>query len=348
MEDNRFFELAARYLSNEISFEEMSKLKDYLNDKKYQELFSKIEAEWHEVNDKSSSAKFSEERGLKLLRTKIRKYDPGFSPKPSFLRRVYLAGASNPLRIAASFVLFTLIAVSAFYVSTQLNHSPSPNEWQEKVTEPGQKLVLTLFDGTKITLNADSKLKYPSQFSKKSRDVYLQGEAYFEVAHNAGKPFIVHMGNLSATVLGTKFNISAFPEDKEITVSLVEGRLKVSDTGARLKQKPVILTPKEQISFDTINDKMTLSDFNVAQVIGWKDNMLIFENEPISSVFEKLDRAFGVKFECENKMMETKRIKAYFKNESLWTVVNVIKSAIGYNYKIVNGNGEIKKVVFYR
>ncbi len=347
MKENEFFELVTKYLANEISFEEMSVLKELLNDKYYQDQFNKIEVEWSKIDEKVNNREFNEDRGLRILRSKIRKYEPDMYKTNPLLDRIHDISFSHPMRVAASFILLMTIAISMLYFNGIIGNKSSSNQWQEKITEPGQKMLLTLLDGTKITLNADSKLKYPLDFSKKTRDVYLEGEAYFEVAHNPAKPFIVHTGDLTATVLGTKFNVNAFPKDNFITVSLVQGKLKVTNIKSGLKKDPVILSPREQIKYNVKEHKMALSTFNIASVTGWKDNTLVFDNEPLSNVFEKLNRAFGVEFNTEDKMLENKKIKAYLNNESLWTVIQIIKSAANCNYKIINENGQIKKVVFY-
>jgi ferric-dicitrate binding protein FerR (iron transport regulator) len=219
--------------------------------------------------------------------------------------------------------------------------------WNEKRTAMGEKIIVTLLDGTKITLDADSRLKYPVHFGEASREVSLEGEAYFEVTHDAHKPFVVHTANISTTDLGTKFNINAFPDEENIIISLEEGKVKVSTSETGAKKEDVVLAPTQQLIYNKEKETNNVEQFDLQKAIGWKDNILIFENEPLSKVLISLERSFGVKFELANQSFAHSIIKANFKNESLWTVIKVIEKATGLKYTAIKENNELKKIVFY-
>jgi Fe2+-dicitrate sensor, membrane component len=219
--------------------------------------------------------------------------------------------------------------------------------WNEKKTVMGEKIIVTLLDGTSITLNADSKLKYPVRFGEESREVALQGEAYFEITHDADKPFIVHTGDVSTIDLGTKFNVKAFPNDKNITVSLEDGKVKVSARDRRAEKKEIILAPTQQFVYNKEDETSTIESFDFQKTSGWKDNILVFDNEPLSNVLIPLERYFGVKFEIADQSLASRLVKANFRNESFWTVVKVIEKATGLTYKTTKENNELKKIVFY-
>jgi ferric-dicitrate binding protein FerR (iron transport regulator) len=212
----------------------------------------------------------------------------------------------------------------------------------------GEKIIVTLLDGTKITLNADSKLKYPMRFGEESREVYLEGEAYFEVTHNNQKPFVVHTADVLTTDLGTKFNICAFPNEESITVSLEEGKVEVSTGISGTKKNDVFLSPTQQLIYNKEEETNRIEQFDFQKAIGWKDNVLIFDDETLSKVLISLERSFGVKFEIADQSLANRTIKANFKNESFWTVVNVLEKATGLTYKTSRENNEFKKVVFYK
>jgi transmembrane sensor len=256
---------------------------------------------------------------------------------------------SNPWRfkIAASFAFLIILITSAFLIANFLKQRSISIAWNEKKTVMGEKIIVTLLDGTKITLNADSKLRYPARFGEESREVYLDGEAYFEVTHVTGKPFIVHSGNISTIDIGTKFNIKAFPNEKNIIVSLEDGKVLVSTKQKDKVKKEITLTPAQQIIYNRENEASTIEPFDIQRTIGWKDNILIFDNEQLSDVLISLERYFGVKFEIADQSFASRLVKANFRNESLWTVVKVIEKATGLTHTTIKDNNELKKIAFY-
>ena len=143
-------------------------------------------------------------------------------------------------RVAASIAFLIIAATVALYMGGVFNKSPKVSAWSEKATIAGQKSIITLYDGTTITLNAGSKLKYPKSFQGDTREVYLEGEAYFEVAHNPDKPFIVHSGKFTTIDLGTAFNIKAFSDENDFKVSLISGKVSVSKSDSKRDDGAII------------------------------------------------------------------------------------------------------------
>jgi ferric-dicitrate binding protein FerR (iron transport regulator) len=191
----------------------------------------------------------------------------------------------------------------------------------ELVVPYGSKSILTLPDGTKLWVNSGSKLSYQSDFAKSNRNIYLEGEAYFEVAKNKKLPFIVHTGNVHIRALGTAFNVKAYPEEKKIETTLVHGLLKIDKKGLK---EPIILNPKQKViimeedrmplaetkvsstkqehkpmpkSAAPIPAKILLSaSSNTGKEICWTQNKLIFEKEPLESLTVMLSRRYNVHF----------------------------------------------------
>ena len=162
-------------------------------------------------------------------------------------------------------------------------------------------------------------------------------------------------------MLGTKFNISAFPEDNNITVSLVEGKVKVtisadrqgieknSETNKETSRvaDEIMLKPDQQLVYDKNSGKSKLGGFGLLKVTGWKDNILIFDNEPLKEVFPKISRAYGVKFIVKDYSQKDRKITTNFKNENIWGVIESIKFATGMEYKTTNKKNELETIVFY-
>jgi ferric-dicitrate binding protein FerR (iron transport regulator) len=166
-----------------------------------------------------------------------------------------------------------------------------------------QKKQVTLADGSHVWVNAGSELKYPQTFNSKTREVYLSGEAYFDIQHDAAKPFIIHTGNVLTTVLGTAFNIK---EDKTLhTVEVTVTRGKVSVTNG---DKPLgILTPNQQISFNLLNSKAIQSVVDARKVIAWQETELHFDDVTFAEAATQLQQKFNVKVSFNNDKLKNCR-----------------------------------------
>ncbi|MGD1043944.1 MAG: FecR domain-containing protein [Bacteroidota bacterium] len=349
MIEDKFFRLVTKYVSKEASVEETDQLHSLLKQKKYADLFKSMSKKWEDAGERESLHSFNLERGFQLLTSKIHSYDSSFQWEKKIKPDHTLFYRFHSFRIAASIAALVFLVAGGLFVSHHLKQKSDVTAWNEKKTVMGEKVILTLLDGTKVTLNADSKLKYPVRFGEESREVSLQGEAYFEAAHDDTKPFIVHSGGVTTTDLGTKFNVKAFPDENNVTVSLEDGKVKVraGTTETQKNTREILLAPTQQFVFDKENEISTVETFDLQKAIGWKDNILIFDNEPLSKVLVPLERYFGVKFEIANPALANRIVKANFKNESFWTVVTVMEKATGLTYKTDKDNNEIKKIVFY-
>lgn len=158
----------------------------------------------------------------------------------------------------------------------------------------GKRSEITLADGTHIWLNSGSQLSYPSNFKANSREVYLSGEAFFDVAHNANKPFYVIMRDFKIKVLGTRFNVSSYSEDQTIQAVLLEGKISAGKNN-KLFAKTIDLQPGERVVYNKADDHMAKDKVDVQLYACWINGYLIFENEPIAEVFKKLGRYYNQK-----------------------------------------------------
>jgi len=258
----------------------------------------------------------------------------------------------NPvIRFAVYSITLLIIGIASYYVVDKVilpgnvsNHMVS----KELAAEKGSIKRLVLSDGSLITLNAESELEIDKNYGKKDRRVKLRGEAYFEIIHNPKLPFIVEAGGIMTKVLGTKFDVKAFPDEKELSVSLVSGRVKVTKTEAKGHEEVFILKPTEQVVFNDSTDSAHVGTFNELETTGWKNNTLIFNNTELGKVLRELNRAYGVKFELDDKNYNELKISANFNNETFWTVVKSLKSLTGLKYKTKAGSGKILQVNFYK
>lgn len=191
----------------------------------------------------------------------------------------------------------------------------------------GQRAQLTLQDGTSVWLNAQSTLTYPSRFSGKSRQVTVSGEAYFDVAENRKKPFIVSTQHIEMKVLGTQFNVYSYPEAGFIQTDLVEGSLLVYD---QQSQTSVTLKPNEQV---TVKDgKMEVGKIENSDYFLWKDGVYTFENERLLDIIDKLQLYFDVKIIVKDPEVFNVRYTGKFRQrDGIDEILRIIRKIQKFN-----------------
>lgn len=237
---------------------------------------------------------------------------------------------------AAASVLVLLVSGLIF----KLTHRPktlpttqTADVYTELSVPKGRKAVLTLQDGTEIHLNSGSTLKYPQAFTGRQRVVYLSGEAYFRVKHDPRHPFIIHTANTDTRVLGTVFNVKAYPEDARTTLTVEEGRVQFA-----LKSDPakhLILTVNQQgVAVD--NQHLQLQSVTAATYTGWKDEKLVFDNLSLVEMAPLLNRWYNLKVVTGNREIEKQRFTGTYTQEPVSTIAQDISLAFHCRYKIVN------------
>ena len=196
----------------------------------------------------------------------------------------------------------------------------------------GGEYSVVLGDGTSVCLNSESELRYPVQFDRGERRVFLRGEGYFEVAKDSTSRFIVKAGEMEVEALGTTFNVKAYQEDKELTTTLFEGKVRTS-----VGKDEVILKPDESLSFDKSSRRMIVSDELAAYARMWKDNELVFKGETMEEVAVMLDRLYNVKVRFASEKVKRYRFSGVIKNNSLENVIELISLTAPIVYKKVGG-----------
>lgn len=248
------------------------------------------------------------------------------------------------LKVAA--VIFPFIVASVLF----LFYPESPNEENEvtqqligKHIPKGQKLTVFLPDGSKVKLNAESTISYLKPFDSNQRIVQLDGEAFFEVTPDKSRPFIVKSGCIDTKVLGTSFNIKAYPEDKRVLVAVKSGTVSVENKNQDLPNKlnkSIVLSPKEMATYSEKTNQTIVSAYDPMEVLGWSDGVLYFDDASMDEFISKLERWYGIDIIVRRKKPISKGIVGVFTNQSLEEILMGTKDASEFEYEFL-ANGKV-------
>ena len=300
--DQQITALFRKYLSNSATADEMKELDEWIASN---EDFH----DWLENQVDNSSTEMDAEKQADMLEKIHEKI--AVQSKPKFV----LPGWAKTV---AAVALIVLMAVSAaiYFRSNQ----PNMIQYAEIGALRGQKASVTLPDGTKITLNSESTLKYSTNYNQSDRAVELVGEAYFEVAKNKKIPFVVKAGKLEIEAKGTAFNIKAYPTDNSISTTLTEGKIEVKTPVDVLN-----MIPNERMEYNNTDQtfrKLTLTDAEGS--IGWLNDELSFENATLAEVVANFSRIYNIDIQFASESIKEQRFTGKINNNSLLSVLRII------------------------
>lgn len=365
MLQDRTWLLIGRKMAAEASPQELKELEDIL--KHNPELHFSIQAIsefWH-PSPNASAAETEEAYQHHLLKMRSALEDhPGSTEdftensalfptaERSFFRRHVLA-------ISFLTTLLLLVAGAIFYSipsPKNIGTSKRISSTSEISTHNGSRTDIVLPDGTKVWLNAGSKITYDKTFGETLRNVTLTGEAYFDVVHNAEKPFVIHTTAMDIKVLGTEFNVKSYPDENTTEASLIRGSIEVTLKDKRAEK--IVLKPSEKLVVSneavempapatTVKKTLKYSDpiislghlnyFSLDSTIletSWVSNRLIFEDESFEQVATKMSRWYGVSFEFADASIQHLRFTGNFKNESVEEALKAMQITADFSYRI--------------
>lgn len=209
-------------------------------------------------------------------------------------------------------------------------------EMIEVLTTANQQKQCILSDGTIIWMNACTRLTYPSRFDDSIRVVTLEGEAYFTVKSDAAKPFIVKTNELTVKVLGTKFNVSAYPSDDRAVATLNSGKIQV-DVHSGKADGRYLLQPDQKIVLNKADHSVSIHDVEAGST-GWKDGTLVFEDATFNDIVHTIERRYGVTIDYDKEaFMASSYTVKFVHNESLEDILGILQDVAGaFEYKIEN------------
>jgi len=211
-------------------------------------------------------------------------------------------------------------------------------------TPKGGTYQVVLPDGTEVWLNADSKLIFPSKFTGNNRVVTLTGEAYFEVAKNKSKPFIVNTGDSRIEVLGTHFNIMAYKDEADNLVTLLEGAVKVNSGTSKILLKP---GQQAEVSRKNPSSMVLNNEIDVEQVVAWKNGYFMFANEPVESIMRKISRWYNVDIVYQDNLQDKALWGTVSRFKNVSEVLKRLELTGVVHFKIdnLNANGKERRII---
>ncbi len=314
-------EMLRLYLRDRYALETEEKVQQWLaKNPATEELEQASKEYWDSINTVKDATMFD---ALKRVNAKIGIHSPG-------KKTVRLKVLS---RVAAVFILLAGISGIWFY----LQHQSSP-AMVEISAAYGETKQVTLPDQTEVWLNAGSSLKYPSEFSQKLRSVHLTGEAFFSVTKNQSKPFVVETKNLAVKVLGTKFNLKAYPDEHQTIATLQEGKIEIQTVKNQKRQ----IVPNEQLVYNNETSTLKVVKINVEDIPDWKTGNLLFSEATLGEILQTLERRFNISFDTDKSIdLSTERYTIKFEREETPEQILQVLADMAGNFSYSSKSGQI-------
>lgn len=320
MTKREFKDLLEKYLAGNCNQEETLLLE------KFYDHFQKDDSWNHMLGSRSEM----EEALLENIRRRIRKSER----EEQFDRKNWMWPV---LKIAATVaVLFALSLFSYLFI---LENQPNQEVLVDKATIEGQKSTLILSDGTQVRLNSKSKVRFPEKFAQDRREIILEGEAFFEVARDESRPFIIKSGDIRTTVLGTSFNVKAF-EKEDVQVTVATGKVKVENTAIQMEGKPISLTlsPHQQANCDISSGVLEKKEVDIDPFLAWKDGVIRIQNLNLAETALILERWYGVSISFENEEVKQCRVSnGTYKDENLINILKSFEYFLDIDFRVIEG-----------
>ncbi len=257
------------------------------------------------------------------------------SPQRVMFNKQAFVRLSRYAAMTLAVLLFGLLAY-------QLAFNPSTREIQSEIIPPGTFIVneYPLPDGSVVTLNSNSKIRYPRQFKGKAREVTIEGEAFFDVAPDAGKPFVIHAGEAEIEAVGTSFCVSAFPEQGRVEVIVETGTVRITKNNDRFQNEPVtmMLHSGEKGIMDRKTEKMVKRPNDDPNYLAWKTHNLVFRETPLKQVAAQLKKVYHCDIELEEEKLNDLVLSAEFNQKPVDFILNVVQLTFDLELKKEKGH----------
>ncbi len=322
-----YLKLIAKDFSGELNFTEAEKLKKWINESKENELFYRRFRELWQDSQHRPYVQNQEEVFQKITRELGIRY-----PDKHKADHQKTSWTKYWRSIAASIVLLIITGSYFFILPVEENTTVEVHSTVIKSTPSGKKSLITLPDGSVVKLNAESYLEYPEKFSDE-RQVKLVGEAFFEVQKDSLHPFIVLSGDIQVKVLGTSFNVQAFPFEESMSVAVASGRVLVEKKNKQNSKQTSTLLPSEMVSIDHKTGIFQKSHFD-PNVLAWRDGILAFEKAKFNEIMIRLERWYGVDIIVERTSPISDGFTGRYENATLEAVLQGMSFSSDFSFHV--------------
>ncbi|MCF6356593.1 MAG: FecR domain-containing protein [Draconibacterium sp.] len=324
--------LLTKYLNNEITSDEKTEVENWLNksDRNRAEM-EKCRKMLTKVDSYYKAKSFNSNTAWKNVSSKI--YPMQFKVVQRKKRKEKIA---QFYKYAAILVVAILLGGVGYYIDFR---NEMPLIFSQTVS--AEKQVLNEFvlpDGSVVTLNSNSKLKFPKHFADDVREVTIIGEAFFEVKPNPEKPFVINAGKTQIKVLGTSFNVSAYPETETVEVVVATGKVLVTRESENLlsENNRIFLIPGEKGTLFVKSNRLEKSVNSNLNYLAWKTNDLIFNETPLNEVVKCLEKVYHIEIQLVEPGLETLKLTAHFDKKPIDFVLNVVR--LTFNLELMGEN----------
>lgn len=337
-QEKRLWNIFVRYLARECSEREAAEAEAYIAvDEEKGQFFDDLRELWEgaarppkqldvETAWEKLDSKIQQDAKVKslVLRPALRPAEDTrrlrSAPRPAF----YLAAASIAIAILAG--------ILTFQIRTGHDSATASQEAKVFATEKGQQATIQLTDGTRVRLNADSRLTILSELTSKTREVRLDGQAFFDVARDEARPFMVHVALGTVQVLGTEFDVDAYPEMDHVQVVVKEGKVSVR-SGELASIDTMVLRQGDLGLLMKDGQHVAHRNIDTVRYLGWTEGQLVFENAPFVEVARQLERWYDLQIELTRPLGSVDGLTATFTNEPLDEILSAISTALNLRYK---------------
>jgi len=328
--------LIGKYLTGKESAEELGKLKTWINTSDgNRKLFNSLKEEKNIAESIDEFETHDKERAWKKYMDHLDSLSH---------QRILIWW-----KVAAVFFFLIACAEIFAYLNKETPPELATNDSYTTIsTNNGQNSKVVLPDSSVVWINSGTTLSYNSNFSVTKRKIKLKGQAFFQISRNEKMPLVVSCNDLDVKVLGTRFDVSAYPEDQNISVVLESGSVELIKSNDQLPVQ--MLKPGEKAEFDTKLSEVSVSKVQSSDYTSWKDGILVFKDEPMKKVLEKLQRWYNIDIEVKNPKVNQLVFNATIVNESVEEIFDLMKFSCAITYSIVpSRNPDIPvKVIIYK
>lgn len=327
LEKRPLYQLLVRYVSGTITEEELLELRGLVNLSDDEELSVHVHRLWNEYKPVKLPEDALMDEIFRQIKSRTRK------------QRIHLKirkRVSYVLGVAAALLISFLSVTSLFLLKEKKQFEKAGEREMTVRSERGQKVKITLPDGSQVRLNAASMLQYKLSYGDSVRKVVMKGEGFFEVKKDPHVPFIVQTQHLDIEVLGTSFNVYAYEEEQVVETTLITGKVKIMTHTSPVRI--AYLSPDEKALYHIASGDLRVEKTNKRIETAWLRGALVFHSVPLKEILYKLERQYGVTIHLDNKDIEEDVFTGTFESEYISDIMKILRAHYSFQYKIVGDN----------